>query len=86
MYCVWRPELSDDRRRLTYGMDIFIRDGEEWLREQEEHTEYIHSTDMLAAKLRENGFTEIRLYGDLIEDKPKEDEQRIFISARRSEN
>ena len=86
VYCVWRPELSDDRRRLTYGMDIFIRDGEEWLREQEEHTEYIHSTDMLAAKLRENGFTEIRLYGDLSEDKPKKDEQRIFISARRSEN
>ncbi len=86
VYCVWRPELSADRRKLTYGMDIFIRDGENWLREQEEHTEYIHGPDMLVTKLKEHGFTEIRLFGDLSEDEPRKEEQRIFIAARRSEN
>ncbi|MBQ7459844.1 MAG: class I SAM-dependent methyltransferase [Oscillospiraceae bacterium] len=86
VYCVWRPELSEEGDSITYGMDIFFRDGESWLRTQEEHTEYIHGVSMLREKLEQNGFEDIRICGELSFEKPAESEQRIFISARRSGN
>ena len=31
-YCVWRAEFSEEERSVFYGMDIFQREGETWLR------------------------------------------------------
>lgn len=75
VFCVWRAEYAEDR--LTYGMDIFSREGRSWSRRQEEHIEYAHSIDYLSERLRAHGFSDLRTHtlpGSA---------NRVFISAKR---
>lgn len=80
-YCVWRTEFSEEENILYYGVDLFTRQGENWLREFEEHAQYAYSKEELEAYLKEAGFTGIRFYGDLSMDAPTDESHRIFVSA-----
>lgn len=77
VYCVWRAECEE--RTCFYGMDIFLREGEHWRREQEEHTEYIHEPEELCGLLRRTGFSEPGVFGGLPLRAAEEDEQRLFF-------
>lgn len=77
--CLWRAEMSGDKREVHYGMDIFSREGELWRREGEEHTEYVYSFDTLKAGLEKEGFVDIRLSTDA----PQGNIGRQFIIAKR---
>lgn len=84
VYCVWRAELDGAESAIDYGMDVFARkDNGDWERGFEEHTEYIHPVERLVSELAAHGFGEIGVFGDLRDAPPEEDEQRIFIAARR---
>lgn len=84
VYCVWRAELTDEPRALVYGMDVFAKrpDGT-YDRGWEEHVEYIHTVEELKRELSAHGFEDIRVFGELRLEPPEENEQRIFIAARR---
>ena len=82
-YCVWRTEFSEKRRLCHYGIDLFQRDGDVWLRSQEEHTEYAYTPEELTGYLREAGFDNIQVYGDRKLRAPREDELRIWIAAEK---
>ncbi len=84
VFCVWRAELSPSREALRYGMDLFVRrPGGTYDRGFEEHVEYLHSAASLTRSLREHGFGEIQTFAELRDAPPRENEQRIFIAARR---
>jgi len=83
VYCVWRGEFDEETNICSYGMDLFRRQGEVWLRSFEEHQEYAYSEEQLRAFLREAGFTSVRVYGDRRFEAPGEGEQRIYFSARK---
>lgn len=80
IYCVWRADCEG--KTCFYGMDIFLREGEHWRREQEEHIEYIHAPKELTTLLTQSGFSEPELFGGLPLRKAEEDEQRLFILCR----
>lgn len=80
-YCVWRTEYR--RRLCTYYMDIFQRSGSTWRRSTEVHRERAYTTEELTQWLREAGFTDVRLWGDMVRRKPRENEQRIYVTAIR---
>ena len=80
-YCVWRATFEEEENIIYYGMDIFQRRGEHWLRSFEEHAEYAYSVQQLTEYLREAGFTEISIYGDRTLSAPQEDELRIYFFA-----
>lgn len=80
-YCVWRTEFDEEENICYYGVDLFTREGDVWLRDFEEHRQYAYSGQQLVQLLQKAGFTDIRLYADLSMDVPKEDSQRIFISC-----
>lgn len=82
-YCVWRTEYSEKRRLCHYGIDLFQRDGDVWLRSQEEHTEYAYMPEELTGYLRVAGFRNIQVYGDRKLRAPREDELRIWIAAEK---
>jgi len=82
-YCVWRTEYSEKRRLCHYGIDLFQRDGDVWLRSQEEHTEYAYTPEELTGYLRVAGFRNIQVYGDRKLRAPREDELRIWIAAEK---
>ena len=83
VYCVWRGEFDEESNICSYGMDLFQRDGDVWLRSFEEHQEYAYSAQQLEVYLRSAGFTSIRVYGDRTFDPPKAGEQRIYLKARK---
>ena len=83
VYCVWRGEFDEETNICSYGMDLFQRRGETWVRSFEEHREYAYSQEQLVEYLKNAGFTYIRVYADREFTAPREGEQRIYIKARK---
>ena len=83
VYCVWRGDFDEQTNICSYGMDLFQRKGENWLRSFEEHREYAYSQEQLTAYLKDAGFTDIKVYGDRTFSPPKDGEQRIYFQARK---
>ena len=83
VYCVWRGEFDEATNICSYGMDLFQRRGETWLRSFEEHREYAYTAEQLVGYLKEAGFSGIRVYGDRSLHDPAPGEQRIYIKARK---
>ncbi len=83
VYCVWRGDFDEASNICTYGMDLFQRQGNGWMRSFEEHREYAYSAEQLTEYLREAGFTHIAVYGDGRLESPAPGEQRIYLKARK---
>ncbi len=83
VYCVWRGDFDPQTNICSYGMDLFQRQGNVWLRSFEEHKEYAYSAEQLKGFLKAAGFTSIRVYGDRKFSSPEPGEQRIYIKARK---
>lgn len=83
VYCVWRGEFDEQTNICSYGMDLFQRKGNAWMRSFEEHREYAYSRQQLTDFLRQAGFCKIQVYGDRRFEEPKAGEQRIYIKARK---
>lgn len=83
VYCVWRGEFDPASNICSYGMDLFRRVGNRWIRSFEEHREYAYSREQLTGFLRDAGFIHIRVYGDRTLEQPGEREQRMYFSARK---
>lgn len=83
VYCVWRGEFDEHSNICSYGMDLFCREGDKWVRSFEEHREYAYSRAQLTAYLKQAGFSRIRVYGDRTLTEPGSGEQRMYFSARK---
>ena len=83
VYCVWRGEFDDETNICSYGMDLFQREGEVWVRSFEEHQEYAYSVEQLKGYLKVAGFTRIEVYADRQFCAPREGEQRVWFKARK---
>jgi SAM-dependent methyltransferase len=81
--CIWRTEFDEEENLCFYGMDIFIRQGDLWRREQEEHYEYAYRLRWLRQRLAQVGFQDIQFYGDRTMTHPEPDAERVFITARK---
>ena len=82
-FCVWRGEFDEQTNICSYGMDLFQRRGEAWLRSFEEHREYAYSAEQLVGYLKKAGFTNIAVYGDRRLEAPDERDLRIYLKARK---
>lgn len=83
VFCLWRGSFDSESNICTYGMDLFQREGQHWLRSQEEHQEYAYSEEQLVGYLKEAGFTSIEVFADRRFAPPEADEQRIYIKCRK---
>ena len=83
VFCVWRGEFDEETNICSYGMDLFQREGEKWVRSFEEHQEYAYSREQLMGYLKKAGFTNIEVYADRLFEDPREGEQRIYFKARK---
>ena len=61
VFCVWRGEFDEETNICSYGMDLFQRAGEKWIRSFEEHQEYAYSQEQLTGFLKDAGFTHIEV-------------------------
>ena len=82
-YCVWRAEFDEEENICYYGMDLFQRENEHWVRSFEEHAEYAYSVSELTEYLKEAGFSCVEVYGEGSFDAPEAGEQRIYFYAQK---
>ncbi len=75
--CLWRASFQEET--LTYGMDLFERDGNVWRREQEEHRERAWKPAALEAMLREAGFAQVQVFGGMEERPSEASDGRLFF-------
>lgn len=80
-YCVWRAEFDTAENCCYYGIDLFRRVGLLWQRSFEQHCEYAYDPEALCSWLKNVGFAEVQLFGDLRAEAPRPDEQRIYFFA-----
>ena len=83
VFCVWRCEYDGVKNACTYGFDFFARAGNAWSRQSEEHIEYAHELRFLEEKLTENGFCDIKAFGEMRLLPPEGEERRIFFAAKK---
>ena len=83
--CLWRASYEKRTQTITYGLDLFERDGDDrWLRSQEEHRERGWDLEFLKELLTEQGFGEIKVYGADRKKTPDEQDERVFFVCRKS--
>ena len=85
VYCVWRGEYDKRRRICGYGIDLFaLQDDGSWWRDGEYHEEYAYTMEELSCWLTQAGFSHIKQFGNLRLSSPKDDEERVFFTARKT--
>lgn len=77
LLCLWRAALIDGGNAISYGMDVFQRQGRLWSRDSEEHIEYIHEPEILHKMLEDAGFLNI----EIRRDGPLSENGRLFFIA-----
>lgn len=80
LLALWRADYDSDDASVTYGIDIFSRQGRLWKRSREEHVEYVHEPEALSSLLSSAGFEDI----SITSAGPQGEFGRLFISCRRS--
>ena len=77
VFCLWRAEYDRENAQITYGMDLFERDGDCWYQAQEEHTERAWEPEFLKQMLLDAGFASVAYYGGMEERPPRPDDRRL---------
>lgn len=81
---LWQNSLHEESHVLTMDVTFFVREEDgRYRRFREEHRQRAHSTEEIVAWLCEAGFEDIRVYGEMRRDAPKEDDIRIHYVARK---
>ena len=82
-FCVWNASCPKESDVCTYDIDLFIREGKRWRREEEEHREYVHEPDALRALLLQSGFASVEVFGGLpLREKTPDDERLFFLCEK----
>lgn len=83
-FCVWRTFFSEKTRICTYQVDLFQENGRgAWDRAFEEHRERAWDREELETYLREAGFGEVVVTGDLTDRPPEPEEDRWNFRCRK---
>ena len=86
-YCVWRTFYAPGRKICTYQVDLFRRTGDgTWDRTFEEHRERSWEREELEAFLKEAGFDDVTVTGDLTSRPPAPEEDRWIFRCRKAVN
>ena len=83
-FLVWQNSLQENGRSVDIMLDIFTQDENGlYERESEDFTETAYTVEEIKEALLQAGFTDIEAFDDLSFDKPSEDSQRIYFTAKK---
>ena len=81
-YLVWQNSYDESDNSVFITLDIFSLDESgKYDRSFDEITERAYETDKLVFMLKKAGFSRVYVYGDMTEEKPAENEERIYFAA-----
>jgi len=83
-FCVWQNRWLPERDTTEITLDIFCAQGNGmYTRASESFAERAYSAEELTKWLGRADFELLHVYGELTYEAPKEDDQRVFMVARR---
>lgn len=85
VFLVWQNVYFSETDSVEITLDFFERDGETYFRETEQFCERAYPAEQLALWLEDSGFEVLHILGELSEEAPAADEQRLYFVARRKQ-
>ena len=83
-FLVWQNSLQENGRSVDIMLDIFTQNENGlYERESEDFTETAYSEDEIKEALLQAGFTDIEVFDDMSFEKPSEDSQRVYFTAKK---
>ena len=83
---LWQNKLNREEHLLAMDVTFFVREEDgRYRRFREQHHQRAHSVEELTAWLQKAGFEDVRIYGEMRMDAPKNDDMRIHITAKKPE-
>ena len=81
---LWSNRLDKAAHAVTMDLTFFVRESDgRYRRFDEQHIQRAHDPERLRSVLEQNGFIDVRIYGDRTFEPPAADAPRIHISATR---
>ena len=80
-YLVWQNFYKKRTCTVDICLDIFFLENDSYVREYEEFSERAYKTDDICQWLLDSGFFVSGVYDDMKFSKPKDNSQRVYISA-----
>lgn len=83
VYCVWQNSYYPDEKITEISLDFFNKTNAGYMRNKEEFCERAYSRAEIENALKKAGLRLEAVFGDMSENAPKDDEQRIVFVARK---
>lgn len=85
LMCVWQNRPVSPGDTVEMRLDFFEQDGDAWWRSTDVVRERAYSEATLRKLLKETGFETLAVFGDMTEEPPSAQEQRMIFVSRRGE-
>lgn len=83
VFCVWQNSFQNENNSTDILLDFFVEEDGVYERYSEDFSERAYSEAELKELLGDCGLNPIAVFGDLSFEKPKDEEERIFIIAQK---
>lgn len=83
MAYIWENFYDEQEEEIKMDINIFVKEGENYLRFEEFHTQKAHKTEKIKELLENSGYENILVYGDFEYSEKINDAERIFFSCRK---
>ncbi len=77
--CVWQNEYDKKRNLSDFYLTFFIKEGEEYVRFDEEHTERAYEIEEIKEIIQKSGMKLLKVYHDLSFKNPVKNSERVFF-------
>lgn len=78
IYYIWENDYSIDEKLCDFYLTFFVKNGQQYDRFDEVHTERCYSDEEICAALERNGFRVKRKYDGFSNMKPNPESERVF--------
>lgn len=82
VFFTWQNEFDKKRKICDFYLTFFCKDGEEYARFDEQHSERAYEIDEIKALIESSGMKLLKVYNELSFDNPKKNSERVFFVAQ----
>lgn len=81
-FCSWQNEYDKRRKLSDFYLTFFMKDGENYTRFDEHHTERAYEIEEIKSLIESSGMRLLKVYHNLSFENPKKNSERVFFVAQ----
>ena len=81
-FCSWQNEYDKRRKLSDFYLTFFLKDGENYTRFDEHHTERAYGIEEIKSLIESSGMRFLKVYHDRSFENPKKNSERVFFVAQ----